>query len=141
MNTKILAFAICIIALPLLVTAAIIFRPGNLFTQKPEEVVQDFYDWYVSYESNPLVNRIYQTNQHLTAEFIQNLNVFTANSMGFDPILCAQDKPESFVTRKASIMGDVAIVPVTTNFEGHNFEVELHHTDQRWKIDNVICNP
>jgi len=141
MNTKILVLAILFIALALLVTAAIIFPPGNLFAQNPEEVVRDFYDWYISYESNPLVDRIYQTNQHLTSEFIQNLNKFTASGMGFDPILCAQDEPESFETSKATILGDVATVPVATSFEDHNFLVELRHSDQRWMINNVICNP
>ena len=107
---------------------------------EPEEIVEIFYNGYLAYDGNPLVDKEYQSNKMLTDSFITYLDEFTASGMMYDPILCAQDRPERVVTGKAEISGDLAAVPMLSNFADHSFTVELHQVGGVWKINMVVCN-
>ncbi len=111
--------------------------------QSPEQVTQDFYDWYIDYAgtANPLVNRAYRDRGALTQDFVARLDAFTAGPMMFDPILCAQDVPNSVSATAADVSGATAIVRVETSFAGHAFEVRLTQEGGTWKIAEVICSP
>jgi hypothetical protein len=139
MYIKNLFITVLIIVVAILVTATIIYRQENLFSTKPEDVIQEFYDWHINYEGNTLVDKAYQSSDYLTEDFIATLDAFTAGSMMFDPILCAKDRPESIMPGEATISGEQANVLVTTSFVGHSFEVVLSQVNGEWKIDNVIC--
>jgi hypothetical protein len=130
-----------IVLAALLVSAAVIFRPAGLFTDKPEAVVQKFYDWYLDYEQNPLVDKAYQSSKYLTEDFIGKLDSITSGNIIADPILCAQDLPEYITPGKATINDDKSSVPVTTSFEGHGFDVVLSLENGDWLIDDVVCHP
>jgi hypothetical protein len=106
----------------------------------PEEIVQAFYNGYIAHEGNPLVDKIYQNRMMLTDDFIAYMDDFTATEIHYDPILCAQDRPERIITGKAEISGDLATVPVLSNFAGHSFEVKLLRVDDAWQIDRVVCD-
>ena len=107
----------------------------------PEAVVQDFYNGYLQYNGNPLVDKIYRSNERLSPDFVALLDDFTRGDMHFDPVLCAQDKPAGITTQQAQITNDRAMVGVTDSFPGHQFSVELVQIDGRWMIDQVICTP
>lgn len=134
-----------IIAVAILVSSAIIFKPAFLFqenseeTTSPEAAVQEFYDWYISYEGNPLVDHAYRDYPYLTKDFIMHLDQFTSNGMQYDPILCAQDVPQSVTPGKGDVEGSRVVVPVTTSFEGHQFQVELRQIEGTWMVDSVTC--
>lgn len=106
----------------------------------PEEVVRSFYNDYLSYEGNPLVDKTYQDNNMLSDSFIAFLDDFTANEMMYDPVICAQDRPENIIADKALITADQASVSVTSSFEGHRFDVKLRQDQGTWKIDMVVCD-
>jgi hypothetical protein len=139
MNNKRVFSIVLIVGAAVLVSAAVIFRPAILFQDQPEDVVQKFYDWHIRYEGNPLVDKAYRSSDLLSPEFIADLDEFTDGGMIADPILCAQDRPESVTPGKAVVSGDQAIVAVTSSFAGHGFEVELRLMDGAWKIDGVRC--
>jgi len=115
----------------------------------PEQVVRDFYAWYLGYSGNgstgefrnPLVDKAYRRSDALTQDFIARLDAFTAQPMMFDPILCAQDVPASVSTTAADVSGATAIVRVETSFAGrHAFDVRLTQEGGAWKIAEVICS-
>ena len=108
---------------------------------EPEDIVQAFYNGYITYEGNPLVEKTYQNNIMLTDDFITYLDEFAKEGIIYDPILCAQDRPETIITGKSEISEDLATVPVVSNFAGHKLEVQLSKIDGLWKIDMVVCNP
>ena len=108
--------------------------------REPEEIVEVFYNGYLVYDGNPLVDKTYQNNNLLTDMFITYLDDFSAEGMIYDPILCAQDRPERVITGKAEISDGTATVPMLSNFAEHSFKVELHRVDGAWKINMVICN-
>jgi hypothetical protein len=118
-----------------------VFMTNEQATSQTEQVVQDFYDWYLSYDGNPLVDHAYRTGRYLSPEMVAFLDDFTQNEMGYDPVLCAQDKPASISPTAARVAGGWASVEVSTSFEGHRFSVELIQTDGDWLIDKVNCAP
>lgn len=146
MNAQKLFPFVLIVGVAILVSSAIIFRPSFLYqnnvveTSAPEVVVQDFYEWYLSYQGNPLVDQAYQGTRFLTADFVASLDEFVEQGMQYDPVLCAQDKPQEITPGEVDISGNEATLPVTTSFEGHEFEVKLSLVDGDWKIDHVICD-
>jgi hypothetical protein len=107
----------------------------------PEQVARSFYDWYIAYPGNPLVDKAYRSNEYLTGEFVQKVDGIIASfdKGGYDPFLCAQDVPESFALGETSVSGDRAIVPVQTSFEGHAFTVVILRVGGEWKIADVNC--
>ena len=107
----------------------------------PQEVVQAFYTWYLSYPGNPLADRAYRSSPYLTPGFMQKLDGILASSQGggYDPVLCAQDKPERFSTSLMNYQPPQALVGVTTSFQGHSFQVALNNTNGLWKISDVTC--
>jgi hypothetical protein len=58
---------------------------------------------------------------------------------GYDPLLCAQDVPESFTVGEAVVFGDTATLAVHTSFEGHGFTVALQRVDGLWRVSDVLC--
>jgi hypothetical protein len=118
-----------------------IFMTNEQATSQTEQVVQDFYDWYLSYDGNPLVDHAYRNSQYLRPEMVAFLDGFSQDGMGYDPVLCAQDKPASISATASQVTGGWASVEVTTSFEGHGFSVELIQTDGDWLIDKVNCAP
>jgi hypothetical protein len=140
MNKKTNFMVFLILGVAILTSAAIILGPQRAFaSSNPEEVVENFYQDYLEYEGNPLVDKIYQGNGNLSPDFIQFLDEFTQDGMLYDPVLCAQDKPGSFIVDTISKDRKQATVIVETSFEGHQFSVELVFDGNDWLIDQVDC--
>jgi hypothetical protein len=116
----------------------------------PEEAVRGFYDWYLASSAydeeagtrlNPLADGRYRSSEYLAEEFVQKVDGIVASfdKGGYDPILCAQDLPESFTLDEVVLSGDTARLVVHTSFEGHMFTVELQQVTGQWKISDVLC--
>src|SRR3990172_1403061 len=114
----------------------------------PEQVVEDFYGWYLGYVGdptnprNPLVDGAYQSSEYLTPDFIAQVDAIVASfdTGGYDPFLCSQDVPESVTVEKVAPSGDEATVTVRTSFPGHTFTLQLKHIDGQWKIAGIVCS-
>jgi hypothetical protein len=112
----------------------------------PQEVVQMFYDEYLGYIGagetmrNPLAEGIYRQNPHLAASLVAQVDELVGGfeDGGFDPFLMAQDVPEQVTVGDAAVTGNTAVVPVTTSFPGHRFNVSLEQQgDGRWLITAI----
>lgn len=107
----------------------------------PEEVVASFYAWYIDYPANPLVVGSYKVHEYLTDAFCARVEETLASLKngqgGFDPILLAQDVPESVTVERVDIDGDTAVALVSTSFAGHFLEVGLVRQEGQWLIDRV----
>lgn len=118
-----------------------IFATNKQVDSQEQQVVREFYNWYISYDGNPLVEHAYRSSRYLSPEIIAFLDNFTRDEMGYDPLLCAQDIPTEIKISPEKVSGARATVDVATNFEGHAFSVELVHIDGDWLIDKVNCAP
>jgi len=118
----------------------------------PEAVVSAFYGWYLDSMGdrssddfvNPLVEGLYRDSEFLSAGFVARIDAEVANRGrpgGGDPILLAQDVPESVAVQEASVNGDEATA-VLLRYWGGNPEpsplvVHLRRENGRWLIDDV----
>jgi hypothetical protein len=108
----------------------------------PELVVERFYLWYLDYArntGNPLVDRAYRTRSDLMPEWIQSVDNLLHTAAGYDPFLCAQDIPESFMVGQAAVSGEQATLTMLTSFPGHSFTVALELVSGTWKIFDIVC--
>jgi len=114
----------------------------------PESVVKDFYQWYLGYSGNVMVDGAYRSSAHLTQEFIQKVDEIIASfdRGGYDPFLCAQDRPGGQSFDQALVSGDTARVVVhniwnpDTEYEiSTDVTVDLQKVDGEWKISDIIC--
>lgn len=138
----------------LLITASLVLAGcGSSTPEKgasPEAVVSKYYGWYLKnlgYDKeadefrNPLRDGSYKEQGALSQEFVERIEEMKADGLPADPILCAQDVPQSFSIQEVDVspMGEEARVSVETSFEGHHFQVYLQKLSGEWKIAGVIC--
>ena len=139
--------------------ALVVAAPGLAYTRgtvamggvepAPDQVVTDFYDWYLGYirgeadRRNPLVDGAYRTSGYLTGRFVNEIEQTLASfdKGGFDPILMAQDVPERVEVGEVTVTGDEAHVEVQM-YWGNNptpseRTVTLVRVDGEWKIDGI----
>jgi hypothetical protein len=123
--------------------------PSEAMSVTPEKVVESFYNWYVSYPGNLLVDGAYRSSEYLAEEFIQKVDGIIASfdEGGYDPFLCTQDFPGEFTVEKGVMLGGEAsvwVVHEVWNFDTRyelldDLEVRLRLMDGQWKIADVIC--
>ncbi len=150
MKAKLFSLVVLMIVLTIVLAAC-----GTANAQEvssPEIVVNQFYGWYLEnlgYDAatdefhNPLQDGSYQDRRELSLEFIERIEEMKAEGLAADPIVCAQDVPQSFSIKSVDLspMGEEARVSVETSFEGHEFQVYLQKFSGEWKIAGVICMP
>lgn len=119
-------------------------RAGNPHT--PQGTTQLFYEWYIDYahnQANPLVDGIYKTSPYLNPVFITLVSetVSGFESGGYDPILLAQDIPDSISVQPAVVNGSRASVVVERYWSGSPtpspITVHLEANGGYWLIVNV----
>ncbi len=143
-NNVISIFLTVIIAT--LIVAGITFALGKfeVFHDSPEQTVENFYQTWLDYEGNPLVDKYYQDNKYLTATAVDRLDeiISSFDKSAYDPVLCAQDRPASFEIVNQTIANDSAEVLLQENFGGseRNIKVMLKKQESVWLIDNIICH-
>lgn len=108
----------------------------------PQEVVTKFYRWYVGYPGNPLVDREYRESPYLAESYIDKIDDALEGGFMADPILLAQDIPESFTVDETEVAGDAATVIVSFYWGGNptpsRRSVELRLIEGEWKITDVL---
>ncbi len=108
--------------------------------KSPQEVVEEFYSWYLGYEGNPLSSGAYKESPYLAPSFKEYLD--SGYERGADPVLCAQDIPPSFEVGEVSISGGTARVNLRQSFgpSGRIVPVELEKVEGKWLISDVFCS-
>jgi hypothetical protein len=89
---------------------------------------------------NPLVERAYRDSPYLAEGFVRQIDAMLADEIRFDPFLCAQDVPRSFLISGTTITEDAVFVRVSSGL-GNEFDVVVADQGDAWRIINVICSP
>jgi len=112
-------------------------RPG------PGETVLKFYEDWVKYEGNPLADKIYRDHVAVSSEYAEKVDRILASfdKGGYDPILCAQDKPESIEIEDIAEKDGSASVVMMANFYGteKKLDINMKFAEGKWQITNIIC--
>jgi hypothetical protein len=102
----------------------------------PEKVTESFYNWYISYRAAGGNLEVYKTSEYVSNELIRKLE----GVVGYDPVLCAQNIPESVTVGKATVSEGNASVAVTESFIGTpSLKVDLKLLNNKWRITDIIC--
>ncbi|MBN1246218.1 MAG: DUF3828 domain-containing protein [Anaerolineae bacterium] len=110
--------------------------------EDPGEVVSGFYQWYLGYEGNVLVDGAYRDHPVVSLDFAEAVQdrLASFDQGAYDPFLCARDRPDAIDAGMITISGDTAEVAVSTSFPGHAFTVVLVAEGQSWQITDVVCD-
>ena len=124
-----------------------VWRIDDVVCGDPGEVVEKFYGWYLDYirfdpetMQNPLVDGVYRDSPYLSADFIAEIDATLEEGIRYDPILCAQDVPESVTVGDVDQGYETASMVANISFEGHSFTVEVERMDGLWQITDVTCS-
>lgn len=125
--------------------------PGEAAGPGPVEVTESFYSWYLAnlgYDPETGDFRVpseadYAARPEASAELLARRAEIIASFAespggGYDPLLCAQDVPESFSAELMEAGDGSALVKVETSFVGHTFGVRLQEAET-WQIVEVLC--
>lgn len=108
----------------------------------PEDVIEEFFDWYAGYPGNPTADRILATSPMVTQGLVEKVEAILSSSDlrgGGDPILCAQERPHAFTVEVTDRSADSVTAVVHSEFEGHTIYVGVMKVDGEWKIADVSC--
>lgn len=112
-------------------------RPG------PGETILNFYENWVKYEGNPLIDRVYRGHSAISTDYSEKVDRILASSGkgGYDPILCAQDKPESIKIEGVKKKDGYANITMTENFYGaeKKLNIKMELIEGKWQITDIIC--
>jgi hypothetical protein len=107
--------------------------------ESPESMVEEFYQWYMVYPGNALVDRAYRSSPYFSQEFIRELDkLVDKGGLIADPIVCAQDMASSFTAVNSELNETTANVRIMSGF-GNELDVEVKPFDGIWKITNISC--
>ncbi len=126
-----------------------VINPATNDNQVISETIDYFYKKYENCMKNPpkeaegRVGEYCQGNTGQTSQkFIANLEEGGTAKAGADPIVCAQDFPESIVVDSdVEIEENIAIGHVDEKFGPSQIkpEIELVYVNGVWEINNIIC--
>lgn len=115
----------------------------NTDADMPTQSVSQFYSWYFGYEGNPLASGAYKSSQLLSEKFKQKLETTLASfdQGGYDPIICAQDKPTRYEVSRSQASGDGTRVQLKEMYDGtvYVLDIGLVKIGETWQIDEVRC--
>lgn len=132
----------------IMIAVILVLVAGAFYLQKqkaeqplsPKEVAEDFYSDYIKNVA-PLSEKKYHNSGYLTENIIiktdELLDSFDYG--GYDPFVCAQDVPENFEVRVVDSSEETATVIIKTDFENHEFSVNLVFKGNKWLIDDIDC--
>jgi hypothetical protein len=138
----ILIVLVVVIASLAIIVGICAFRKMESKSLSPEETVSNFYNDWINYNGNPLIEKIYQENDNLTDSFKDKLDVIidSNNNSNYDPILCNQNLPAVIKILDSNIKDDTAIIFAKNIFLENNKIIELSLIKNNgWKINNIVC--
>lgn len=112
------------------------------FANDPVTVTKKFYNSWIVGEYG-LGDGSYQNINVWTDKMKDKVEAIVASfdHSGYDPILCAQDKPEKFLAYEVSSNNNGVQVEVREDFYGtiKTVQVFLVKVGGKWKIDDIVC--
>lgn len=125
---------------------AITPSPSPSINSQMSVVAQDYYDKYNSCLKNPPaaaegnVSVYCQENTGLTsANFINNLAKGGVAKAGADPVLCAQNTPDSIAVSSVNPLKNQVTVAEKFGTITQDITVSMVENNGSWQVDNIIC--
>lgn len=127
-------------------TAGQVLQRGATAGAEPQQVVQGFYDRLLAQEGNYLVSKEYYQWDELSPALARHVDETVEGFYGggYDPLLCAQDRPLRVMVSETARQGAEATMTVTSLWAGNpvasNFEVQVRQERGGWRMVAVHCD-
>ena len=109
----------------------------------PEEAIEGFFRWYAGYPGNPMADGALATSPVVTEGLLEKVDAVVASfensPAGYDPILCAQERPRSFRVEIIDRSPESATAAVHSEFDGHKIYVGVMKVNGEWMIADISC--
>ncbi|MCF7820571.1 MAG: hypothetical protein K9M44_03835 [Candidatus Pacebacteria bacterium] len=133
---------VIIIVTAIIVAGAYAFKTFKSQNLSAKDTALAFLIDWVEYEGNPVNDQLYKTHSLVSADFSQKtqttIDAFSYSA--FDPVLCAQDKPQGLEVLSVSELGDEVSVLVREIYSGGDKTIEvILEKNEVWKIKDIIC--
>lgn len=120
---------------------------GGSDTEGPRVAVMNFYEEWLTYDGDPMEDRIYENHPALSSDFEQKLSQ-SSETMGenYDPAVCGNDTPQTIDISYVRSESDTANVGVMANFMETDKQMELKlirengEENGKWAIDDITCD-
>lgn len=136
-------FMLALLAVGTMMTGGCALKNAKKNGSGPEKAILSFIDDWSSYEGNPLSDGYYKNNPSVSEEYEKKVDsiVTSFDKTGYDPVLCAQDRPDSIEAVNSSIKGDQAVIRLKYIYSGGDkmSEALLNKNNGRWVIRDIIC--
>lgn len=133
---------ILLVVAVIIILAAMFWGRGSDEAQDPVQAVETFYQNWISREDS-LSARIYRDSEQVAPALASKLDAILdgMEGGGFDPVLCAQDKPASVSFELGEVTATTAEVNVQEVFGGMPKVVKVAtvKTDEGWQIADITC--
>lgn len=146
MKTKNFIWLIAIVAV-IAIGLNYYLSPKTTEKLSPSQTADSFYQSWVEYEGNPISSKIYLDSSYLSESLKTELTSIIESFDGFgayDPVLCAQEKPESISSQTLEEGDNSAELKMTLDFFGQERFINLKMIKESdvWQIDQINClNP
>lgn len=149
---KIAAVLVCFLAVIFGGLALLAIYKSSSSGSSPEQVVQDFYDWYYKKavqgnDSELPSSKFLATSDSVDPYFIENLSRLEVmygegeedGGLGYDPVFMAQDFPLGFNVLSGERNGNDSTVFVTWGADSGEpyIKVSLKRIGEKWKIHSI----
>lgn len=115
-----------------------------------EQVAESFYAWYISaveasFQGGPLVYDAASLSAggYLVPELVSRIlaerDAMSGAPGGADPLLCAQDVPNTVRAAVQTEVSNRAEVFMTSDLVGHRWMVSMDRLDGAWRIVDISC--
>lgn len=117
----------------------------------PEQVAESFYQWYISaveasFQGGPLVYdaAALGAGGYLAPELVSRIlaerEAMSGAPGGADPLLCAQDVPNTVDAIIQAAAAGRAEVLMTSDLIGHRWVLGMDQVDGAWRIADITCD-
>ncbi len=117
--------------------------------ESPAAVLEAFYQAYIGFPANPLVEGAYRDNPvirgYLTAEWVDQVDATLASfdgMGGYDPFICAQNLPGTITVEQVNRADESAELLVYRGFGGDPgppLTVQMVREEGVWRILSIAC--
>lgn len=108
---------------------------------EPNQIVKEFYNWYMRYQGSPFQSKAYLTMPQLSQELIDDIQKrIDDNRLNYDPFVCKSTKPLGVGIISQEIIQNNAKVTINTDYgQSEQVDLNLRKKGDSWEIISVNC--
>jgi len=106
----------------------------------PQDVVKNFYSWYISYSNNPITSNEFKNSPYLSTPFKQQMASLNDPTGEYDPVFCKQNQIADVAYELKATNLYMEVIIHQNSIQGIDlYRVVLEHIRGQWLITDTVC--